>query len=125
MGGLSLLPIGPGEIRRLRWNQMEIDGATFLPDSQRILLSGTDNALHAHFYLSDLNGSAPRAVGSERHTSRFVTVSPDGKFFTYDDKGQWMIEPFDGGASKAIPGMGPDEWVVRWTGDGKSLFVLL
>ncbi len=92
MGGLSLLPIGPGETRRLRLNQMQIDGATFLPDSQRILLTGTDNALRTHFYLPDLNGSAPRLVGGERHPSRFVTVSPDGKFFylrrqrTVDDR---------------------------------------
>ena len=123
-GGAGLLPMGPGEARTLHWNGLEVTGGVFLPDSQHILLMATQAGASTRFYLTDVNGSQPKPLGGDVEPSKFISVSPDGKFFVHPAKGQWVVQSFDADTTKPIPGIGPGEYAVRWSADGKSVYVV-
>jgi serine/threonine protein kinase/Tol biopolymer transport system component len=123
-GGAVLLPIGAGETRTLRWNGIEVTGAAFFPDSQRILLMATQARSNTRFYLTDTNASPPRPLGEDSEPSKFISVSPDGQFVAHPKNGQWFMQSINTGAVTPMPGIGPAEYIVRWSGEGKSVYVV-
>jgi eukaryotic-like serine/threonine-protein kinase len=123
-GGVVLLPIGAGQPRTLRWKDINVTNAAFLPDSERILVMATPVGSGAHYYLTDINGGALTQLRGESSPSRFICVSPDGHFFAHNANGKWVMESFENSTVTAIPAVGPGEYVVRWAGDGKSVFVV-
>jgi len=120
-GGVALLPIGPGETRNLHWDGIVVTRAAFLPDSQHILLMAAHGSGN-RVYLTDIDGSAPRPLTTDFPFYYFLPISPDGRLFTYRDT-HWILQSVNGGA-KPLPGVAADEDVVRWSGDGKSIFVV-
>lgn len=52
------------------------------------------------------------------------SVSPDGKEVLVREGGKGLrIYPAEGGASRPVPGTTPEDSVVRWSADGRSLLV--
>ena len=126
-GGAVLLPIGAGETRTLHWNGIDVDfrgGEVFFPDSQQILLMAAQAGSSTRFYFTDINASPPRQLGGDSQPSRFIPVSPDGRFFAHSTNGQWFTQSIDTGAVRSMPSIGPAEYVVRWSADGKSVYVV-
>jgi hypothetical protein len=51
------------------------------------------------------------------------TVSPDGVQILYSKTGgTYFIQPVGGGTAQAVPGLTPDDQVIRWSADGRSVF---
>ena len=125
---LMLLPTGAGQPRRL-----EIPGVTpsqsgaWLPDNKSILLAGNEPGRGVRLFVQSIDGGKPRAVTVEGIDTAFpgFAVSPDGKLVAAigpDHKG--VLFPMDGsGSPRPIAGLVNGEFPLRFSPDGKTLFV--
>jgi eukaryotic-like serine/threonine-protein kinase len=121
-GGTALLPIGPGEIRNLHWDGIDVTRAAFFPDSRKILLMAAHGSGN-RVYLTDIDGNAPQSLTGDFPFYYFLPISPDGQSFAYRDNGHWVLQSINGDA-KPLPGVAADEDVIRWNGDRKTVFVI-
>ncbi len=125
---LMLLPTGVGQPRRL-----EISGVTpsqsaaWLPDNKSVLLAGNAPDRGVRLYVQSTDGGSARAVTTEGIDTAFpgFAISPDGKVVAAigpDHKG--VLFPMDGnGPARPIAGLVNGEFPLRFSQDGKSLFV--
>jgi eukaryotic-like serine/threonine-protein kinase len=120
---LTLYPTGAGEPRALDNGGIQAyDTAAFFPDGKRILACGSESGQVHRCYLQELAGGQPRAVTSPG-TSHGM-VSPDGNSILVraaDEK--FLIFTPSGGSSSPVPRATPDDEVIRWSSDGRSLLI--
>jgi len=119
---LIVLPTGPGEIKHLERNGIEIygEGGGWLPDGKRVVFTGREAGHGMRTYIQEIEGGAPRPVTPEGVTG--TTVSPDGKFAIAKDESP-MIYPIEGGQPRPIVGLLDGETNFRWAADSRSLYV--
>ncbi|HQR38891.1 MAG TPA: protein kinase, partial [Blastocatellia bacterium] len=119
-----MLPTGAGEPRTV------IDGgfeqfinARWYPDGQHVLVVATEKGKEPRSYSVDVNGGGVTPVTPEG--VRGSLVSPDGKFIAAVEAKtwKWSLYPLDGGSPIPIETIGESELPIRWSADGKSLFV--
>ncbi len=117
---LMLLPTGPGESRFPKIDGVHFDMVEWFPDNKRILFTGNETGHQSRTWMYDLetNRSTPLTAEGVRGTR----VSPDGKWFITVDPHKLLLTPVGGGDSKAIADL-QGESVVRWSGDGRYLFL--
>ena len=121
---LLLLPTGAGEPRQLTNDAINHQLATFFPDGRRILFIGEAAGQPTRIYLQDLAGGAPRPISPEGTVG--TLVSPDGKFVvcrTREVNSAPSLCPVEGGERRPIPGLLPTEGTIRWSADGRFLFI--
>ena len=120
---LVIYPTGAGPPRKLEQGGLvSYESAVFFPDGKRILACGHETGHAIRCYLQDVDGGKPRPVTPEGTTDGFV--SPDGlQVLVRESSGGLKLYPVAGGAPRPVPGATPDDAVVRWTRDGKSLLV--
>jgi eukaryotic-like serine/threonine-protein kinase len=118
-----LLPIGPGEPRRLSPpNLSPAITAQFLSDGKQVVYVANEKGRPARTWLQNVDGSAPRPVTAEG-TSGWI-VSPDDKWLVAGRRAgfrratQTALVPIAGGSPQSIAGLNPDEFVLGWTSDG-------
>jgi len=122
---LVLLPTGAGERRVLSTGAIsEFKSATWFSDGKRVLFTGREPGKGMQCFVLDLDGGAPRAVTPEGRYAYGNSIAPDGSaFFAYDDNGKVAIFSASGGEGRAVEGLDPMEYPIRWAADGKSIFV--
>jgi Tol biopolymer transport system component/predicted Ser/Thr protein kinase len=124
---LVLLPTGAGQPRRL-----EIVGVTpsqsgaWLPDSKTLLIAGNAEGHGVRLWTQSIDGGQPKGVTIEGIDTAFpgFAVSPDGRFVAAigpDDKG--LLFPIEGGEPRPIGGLVNGEFPLRFSQDGKSIYV--
>jgi serine/threonine protein kinase/Tol biopolymer transport system component len=120
---LVLLPTGVGEPRELSDNKTEHFNATWMPDSKSIIFSNNEPGHPARTFLLDIHGGTPRALTPEGILGFWV--SPDGKYLlAADAKRQRWLYPIAGGEPQKLNlPANPDERVLGFSADGKSLLV--
>ena len=127
-GRLILLPTGPGEPRVI-----DLGGSVRPDDSGRARLTCTLDGRHAAF-LGFANGIGPRifVVDLDDGTLKPVgpvgtkeaVISPDGtRVAAVAPDGVVTVYPVAEGTPLVVPGIGPGEQPIQWTGDGRSLLV--
>jgi serine/threonine protein kinase/Tol biopolymer transport system component len=117
---LMLLPTGPGESRFPKIEGMHFDGVEWFPDNKRILFTGNETGHATRTWMYDLETNQATPLTPEG--SRGRRVSPDGKWFITVDPHKLLLSPVDGGDSRDIADL-QGESVVRWSGDGRYLFL--
>jgi Tol biopolymer transport system component len=119
--GLMLLPTGPGESRFPKIEGIHFDDVEWLPDNKRILFTGneTGHATRTWIYEVEENKWTPLTPEGTRGTR----VSPDGHWFITVDTHKLLLSPLGGGESKTIVDLHNGERAVRWSGDGRYLFL--
>jgi Tol biopolymer transport system component len=120
-----LLPVGPGEPRRV--NPPNLVPANVLPrflsDGSRIVYSATEvGQKFPRIWLQNLNDGSPKPISPEGVLAR--NVSPDDKWvlvFVRDTtgKGQPGVLSIEGGNPVEITGLKPAENPLGWTSDGQ------
>ncbi len=122
---LVLLPAGAGEQKRLIRGSVETYHAgTWLPDGKRILFAANEAGRPVRLYVQDVEGGDPRAVTAEGVSLPGHTVSPDGRLVAaLGSDGVAVFYPLQGGEPRPIPGLATGEIPIRWSADGRSLFV--
>ncbi len=125
-GTTVLLPTGAGQPKTFPKDSIDRSSGTFgafLPDGKRILFNGNEAGKPPRAYIQNLEGGAARPVTPEGVTGQ--AVSPDGRFLLTETAGQGFgLAPLEGGGpSVPIRGLEPNDDPLRWTADGRSLFV--
>jgi eukaryotic-like serine/threonine-protein kinase len=118
---LMLYPTGAGELRKLdRGPLVTYDSAEFFPDGQRVLICGHEDGQPDRCYVQDLAGGAPRAVTPPG--TRQALLSPDAQtILARQNEGALQLYSMDGRPPRTVPGAKPDDTVIRWRADGRSL----
>ena len=118
---LLLLPTGPGELRVLDPGDMHYESVEWFPDGKRILFTGNQPGHPVRSWMYELDGGKPTPVTPEG--GRATRVSPDGHSFVVVDPHKLLLGDIAGGEPKAISELHGGETVVRWSGDGRYLFL--
>ncbi len=118
---LMLLPTGPGESQFPKIEGIHFDGVEWFPDNKRILFTGNEvgHPTRTWMYELDTNKATPLTPEGTRGTR----VSPDGQWFVTVDPHKLLLSPVRGGEPRAIIDLQPGESVVRWSGDGRYIFL--
>jgi Tol biopolymer transport system component len=122
---LLLVPVGPGETRKLQSPLLKRYGmrVAFFPDGRRIAFDAQGQDGVGDLWVQDLAGGEPRKLPGAHPDGGALAISPDGKaLITSSDDGPW-IYPTDGGDRRRIKGLRPDEIVACWAEDSRSVFV--
>ncbi len=124
-GTIVLLPTGAGQLRTFPKDSIDkgsISYGAFLPDGKRVVYNAHEAGKAMRVFVQDLEGGAARPVTAEGVTVR--AVSPDGRLLLTEAAGQGFgLTPIEGGPSTPIRGIESKERPLRWTSDGRSLFV--
>jgi Tol biopolymer transport system component/predicted Ser/Thr protein kinase len=122
---LVLLPTGAGQPRTLSLSGIRCQWAKFFPDGRRILFAGNEPGHGVRLFAVDLAGGKPRGITPEAVTILLQNpFSPDGKAIaaTGPDR-RLAVYPIEPGEPRPVPGLTPDDYVIRWSADGRSLYV--
>ncbi len=112
-------------MRQLKDDGLNHISAAFLPDGKRFVFSGTESGHGVRLYLEALDEGKAHPFSMEGVGSG-ILLSWDGEFVaTHGPDQKIYVFPVGGGEPKAVPGIQPGEIATAWSGDGKSLFVLL
>jgi len=126
---LVLLPLRTGENVKLPAGGLSYSQAAFLPDARRLVVLASEPGHAPRLYLKDIASGASRPISKEgvRVGHFFVglkCISPDGAFVVALGPDQrYMMYPIEGGEPQAISGLKDGDLPVRFTADGRHLFV--
>jgi Tol biopolymer transport system component len=124
-GTIMLLPTGAGQPKTFPKDSIDkasITFGAFMPDGKRIVYGAHDAGKPPRVFVQDLEGGAAKPVTPEGVTAS--AVSPDGKFLLTETAGKGFgVTPLEGGPSVPVRGIEPNDRPLRWTADGRSLFV--
>ena len=119
---LLLLPTGAGQPVTLTHDSISHHFATLLPDGKRFLFEGSEPGHALRNWVQDVTGGRPLPITPEGTVGK--SVSPDGKLLVaVDGERKFWLYPTDGGQPRALSGIEPEEETIRWSADGKDLFV--
>ena len=113
----------PGETRRLPRGDLETyQSAGWFPDGKSVLVVGNEAGKASRCYAQDVSGGPPRPVTPEATTNGMV--SPDGLQILYSKPGGTYLHPARRGwNSSGRARADPDDQVIRWSADGRSVYV--
>ena len=122
---LVLLPTGPGQPRALPPTGLEnIVRAEFFPSGERLLILGNERGRGIRPYVRGLEGGPLRPITPEGIVVRAGAISPDGKWVLGSARGgDTSLYPVEGGSPRPIQGRLPEEVVLGWSANGKSIYV--
>jgi len=130
-----LLPTGTGEPKTLVLPGFEETGqAAWLPDGRSFVFSGREKGKRIRVYLLTIENGVPRPIGPEGVDFPAVAVlsppptsagavSPDGRWFLGRRGMVFSRYPIGGGDARPIAGLEPGERPIRWSSDGRSIFI--
>ncbi len=126
---LVLVPTGAGERRELRPAHRSMrfsEAASWFPDGKRVaVVAAEEGRKWRLFAWGTETGATPRLLSPESEVGRIApVVSPDGRSVAaVAESGTLTLYPVEGGHSHPVPGgLGGDE-PLRWSTDGRSLYV--
>jgi Tol biopolymer transport system component len=125
---LALLPTGTGRTETVATGSLEnMTWGTFTPDGRSIIYSATAPGRPPRLYFQNLSDGTPRPLTPEGVWLSPVwnpkPLSPDGRFVIGRAGEQLLIYPIAGGEARPIPGLTPEDQVVQWSVDGRSVYV--
>ncbi len=122
---LVLLPTGAGESKILKNDVIQFySTAEWFPDGKRIVAVGAEGKDHgARSWVLDPAGGKPRPITPEGVSG--LLVSPDNKFLLDVDANhkRGTLYPVEGGEPRPVPGFELGDKAIRWSADGRSLFI--
>ncbi len=122
---LVLLPLGAGEPRTLPRPGIELEAGSFFPDGRRLLLSGHEPGHASRLFVVELPDGKPKPISPEGVSLwRWRALAPDGRSaVARGADGTLGLYPTDGGEPRPLPGATRDDVPIRWTADGRGLYV--
>ena len=120
---LVLYPMGAGETRKLNTRPLQrVEGAAWFPDSQHLLIGGSEAGQATRLYKLSINGGAPEpfldGVNSE------MTFLLDGQHaIARKADGQPWVYALKDGSSVPLKGVTADDAIVSLVTDGRSILV--
>jgi eukaryotic-like serine/threonine-protein kinase len=120
---LLILPIGAGDSTSLPGGRIErYLRAGWLPDGKHVVFAATEPGHRPRTYVQDLAGGLPRPVTPDG--LRGHCASPDGRFVAAVSADRQLYAcPLDGDSARFVTHLLPDELVLRWSADSRSIFL--
>jgi Tol biopolymer transport system component len=118
---LMLLPTGAGQSRRISAKGMHYERVEWFPDGHHIMFNGNEPNRLVRAFMQSTNGGEAVPITTEGITA--AEISPDQAYVTVVAAGKLSLCPIGGGPLKPIGDLEPGESVIRWSGDGRSLFL--
>jgi eukaryotic-like serine/threonine-protein kinase len=123
-GQMSLLPTGPGEQQDLSPTGINLQAVTWIPNANRILISGNEPGRRSRLWVQEVPSGRPRAITPEGVSFAFARPSPDGKWVVaLGPDRRYALYPLEPGEPRPLPGLDPEEIPVQWSPDGRSIVV--
>jgi len=121
---LVIVPTGVGESRTPSPENLTVINADWTPDGKRLVFTATEPGRGTRLFLRDAEGGKPQAITPEGYSLYRGTVTPDGKAAAVrgPDRRIYMY-PLAGGEPQALVGLTPDESPMRFSADGRVLYV--
>jgi len=121
---IELLPTGAGQPRVVTNDSLEHIRVHWVPSGHSIVFSASEPNHPPRTYWMDLDSGKMRAVTPEGIVG--LLVSPDGKFLlTRDPASKRWLYPLEGGDRQPFTlTLEPDDEVIDWGKDGKTVLVL-
>jgi hypothetical protein len=120
------LPTGAGDARVLGEGLEGHAVAHWFPNSRRVVFGASERGRPLRFWQQDLEGGPARAVTPENMAPWRPRVSPDAELLlarAAGIDGRWHFYPLGGGAPRPVPGLRPEDGVLAWSSDGRTLYV--
>jgi hypothetical protein len=123
--GITLMPTGAGEAKLVQYPGIrDLRGARFFPDGRRLLLLAPVDNAGARLYVGDLDGQNLRPISPEGLRGNRCEISPDGALAAViDADGIPRFYPTSGGEPGSIPGAEAGDIPLRFSADGRWLFL--
>ncbi|HEV8038508.1 MAG TPA: WD40 repeat domain-containing serine/threonine protein kinase [Bryobacteraceae bacterium] len=118
---LNILPTGAGEAPHIPDNGMHYERVEWFPDGERLLIIGNEPGRLSRTFEQNKNGGKPTPITLEGTIA--TRVSPDQQFATVAKSGKLYLFPLAGGELKPIADLEPRETAIRWSADGRFLFL--
>ena len=118
---LYLLPTGAGEARTLPSDGIRYETVEWLPDGTGVLFTGSEPGRPVRTFRRDTKGGPAKPITEEG--VRATRVSPDGREAVIVNAGKIWLRNLEGGTPRAIAEAAPTDSIIRWSGDGRSLFI--
>jgi eukaryotic-like serine/threonine-protein kinase len=118
---LMLLPTGPGESRFLNVDSVHYELLGWFPDSKRVVFTGNESGHPVRTWMYDLDTEKTTPLTAEG--TKGSQVAPDGHWFVIADPHRVSLAPIGSGATRNITKLENGETVVRWSADGRYLFL--
>jgi eukaryotic-like serine/threonine-protein kinase len=118
---LMMLPTGPGESRFLNVDGVYFESLGWFPDSKLVVFTGNEPGHPVRTWMYDLDSDKATPLTAEG--TKGGPVSPDGHWLVTTGAHQLSLAPIAGGASRRISPLQNGEAVVRWSADGRYLFL--
>ena len=126
---LMLLPTGPGEPRTLHTPEVSYETAEWFPDGKKLLINSSESGKSGRSWVYSLNNDLDNDLAKDTFKPltaegvRASQVSPDGRSYIVNDSAKVLIAPLAGGSPKKVADLEDGESVIRWSGDGRYLFL--
>ncbi len=124
---IDLLPTGKGVARKIPISLAERGVPVFSPDGKRILFTAREPGHQRRVYAVSLEGGTPVPVSLEADMVRAMApgcISPDGRFAAVERaRVGVLLLPLDGGEVRPLPGARANDVPLRWSADGRAVFV--
>ena len=120
---IVIYPVGLGQSKRIPMPGFTISLAGLLADGKHLWFNGYEPSHGRRYYLTDLQGSKPRAVTPEGVVGAGLVLN--GKYLAGVASGKMTLFPLEGGEPEPIAGIRDGERVAGWSPDSQWLFVNL
>ncbi len=123
---LVLLPTGAGEARRLATGNFEhILRAAWMPGGESLVLAANEAGHGTRLYVQPAAGGAPRAITPEAMGPHWA-ITPDGAAVAaVGPDRRVLLYPTGAGELSFVAGSAPADGPIRFSPDGRSLYVLV
>ena len=118
---LMLLPTGPGESRTLQTPEVNYETLEWFPDGKKLLVNGSEPGKPSRSWVYSFDKDTFEPLSPEG--VRATLVSPDDRSYIVSDPTKVLVAPIAGGTAKKVADLENGESVIRWSGDGRYLFL--
>jgi hypothetical protein len=112
-----LYPTGPGEAITIDADAAQFPFLSWYPDSMHVLICG---GTPSRCYKQPIGGGGKTAVTAAGAIAGYV--APDGKILAIDTGAKVAIYPPGGLAPGPAKGLNPDDVIIKWSPDSRSVF---
>jgi hypothetical protein len=110
-------PLPPGSVAQFHWG-------SFFPDGKRIAFTGNEEGKGPRLFVQDLAGGDPKPMSPEGVAAyEGNNVSSDGAFLAATSDAGLALYPTAGGEPRPVTGAAPGDDPLRFSGDGRFLYV--